>query len=530
MTTGTTSAKRPRRSPARLDLAAYGEELERFLERVNEATYRQLAGLEDAMGLEAIYAEHRGLFDERAVTKLRKLAEGESEEAAQARALLAFAVEQHLTGGVAQLTERIAVAESRAVVVWRGERIAYRDVWNRAIDIAHRAERNALAASYHEAVEAINPMRWERQARMVELVRALGYADVPDMVARTAGFDPEQLAAQLRGFLVDSETVYFAALRRNLAEIDIEQGDAFSVDLARILRASGWDAWFPARGMLPALRSTLVGLGTDLDAQAAIQLDVERRERKSPRPFCAAIRVPDDVRLVIQPHGGWEDYAAVLHEAGRAEHLVHVSADLPVAFRRLGDASLPEGYGGLFELLLGEPAWLMDHIGMPETEAISFADFSAFWQLSRARSTAARLIYELYLHREGDAILAREQYAGMMGSTLGVITSAEGFLAQTDDNLYVARRARALMLEGALAAWLQARYGEAWWRSGDAGEALRRSWSRGQKWDAQDVVAHLGYDRLDWRPVLRQIRTRLIGEMSGYGGPNITTRAGTRKV
>jgi hypothetical protein len=44
------------------------------------------------------------------------------------------------------------------------------------------------------------------------------------------------------------------------------------------------------------------------------------------------------------------------------------------------------------------------------------------------------------------------------------------------------------------------------------------------------VLAELGYDALDWRPVLRQIRTRLIGEMSGYGGPNITTRAGTRKV
>jgi hypothetical protein len=45
-----------------------------------------------------------------------------------------------------------------------------------------------------------------------------------------------------------------------------------------------------------------------------------------------------------------------------------------------------------------------------------------------------------------------------------------------------------------------------------------------------DALAYLGYDALDWRPVLRQIRTRLIGEMSGYGGPNITTRAGTRKV
>jgi hypothetical protein len=59
---------------------------------------------------------------------------------------------------------------------------------------------------------------------------------------------------------------------------------------------------------------------------------------------------------------------------------------------------------------------------------------------------------------------------------------------------------------------------------------LRDLWSRGQPWDVRDVVAQLGYDRLDWRPVLRQIRTLLIGEMSGYGGPNITTRAGTRKV
>jgi hypothetical protein len=48
--------------------------------------------------------------------------------------------------------------------------------------------------------------------------------------------------------------------------------------------------------------------------------------------------------------------------------------------------------------------------------------------------------------------------------------------------------------------------------------------------DVEHALARLGYDVLDWRPVLRHIRTRLIGEMSGYGGPNITTRAGTRKV
>jgi hypothetical protein len=87
-----------------------------------------------------------------------------------------------------------------------------------------------------------------------------------------------------------------------------------------------------------------------------------------------------------------------------------------------------------------------------------------------------------------------------------------------------------MMTEGSLSASLRASHGEAWWTTAGAGATLRDLWSRGQPWDVRDVVAQLGYDRLDWRPVLRQIRTLLIGEMSGYGGPNITTRAGTRKV
>jgi hypothetical protein len=118
----------------------------------------------------------------------------------------------------------------------------------------------------------------------------------------------------------------------------------------------------------------------------------------------------------------------------------------------------------------------------------------------------------------------------MLSLSLGVRHAPEEYLARVDDGLYVARYARSTMVEGALSSWLATQHGTAWWTSPAAGETLRRSWARGQQWNAEDVLAHLGYDQLDWRPVLRQIRTLLIGEMSGYGGPNITTRAGTRKV
>ena len=516
------------RSPFKLK--TYAEQLERFHSQLMEAYYLQLAGLEEQMGLPAIYAEHAALFDAEAIDSLRRLAEPDTEEGHQALELLRFALGEHLSASVAALTEEVETTESRAVIVWRGERIPFRQAWNRAADVANRAERNALAASYYEAVEAINPLRQERLAATRATVRALGYADVPEMVAATAGFDPDELAAEMRAFLADSETVYFAALRRNLAEIDIEGGDASKVDLAHIIRGASWDRWFDAHAMVPTLERTLSGLGIDLASQPSIMIDVQPRPQKSPRAFCAPVRVPDDVRLVIQPRGGWDDYAALLHEAGHAEHFAHVARDLPVPYRLLGDNSLTEGYGHLFESLVGEPAWLRGIIGMPQADALAFADFSAFWYLHLLRRLAAGLIYELSLHRTDDVGLTREQWAGMLGLTLGVRYAPEEFLAEVDDGLYAARYIRSVMVEGSLGAWLRGNHGEAWWGNPAAGEALRRSWSRGQQWNAQDVVAHLGYDRLDWRPVLRQIRTLLIGEMSGYGGPNITTRAGTRKV
>ncbi|HEX6655121.1 MAG TPA: hypothetical protein VF153_02810 [Candidatus Limnocylindria bacterium] len=511
-------------------LKTYSEQSQRFFAQLNEAYYQQLAGLQSELGLPAIYAEHANLFDRAALDSLREAAAVDDDAGHQARELYRVALREYLSAAVAKFTDEVERAETEAVVVWRGERIPYRQVWNRARDIANRTERNGLAASFLEAVEALNPIREDRQARMIAAVQELGFANVPDMISQTAGFDVDALAGEMRALLNDSETVYFAALRRNLAEVDIEQGDASAIDLEHVIRGGQWDRWFDARQMVRALTSTLAGMGIDLGSQRNILLDVEARPMKSPRAFCAVPDVPNDVRLVIQPHGGWDDYGALMHEAGHAEHFAHVDPALPVAYRLWGDNSLTEGYGMLFERLVGDPDWLRGVVGMPEADALAFADFSAFWYLRLLRFVASELLYELYLHRTDDMSVAREQFAGMVSLSLGVRYGGESYLYYVDDGLYVARYARAIMIGGALSAWLHRNHGAAWWTSRGAGDTLRRSWSRGQQWSAEDVLAHLGYDHLDWRPVLRQIRTLLIGEMSGYGGPNITTRAGTRKV
>jgi nitroreductase len=511
------------------DRSAYERDLEAYLAEREDELYQHGAGLRDELALAPIYARHAALFSRDAVDPLRALVEAGGDELGRNRALLAVATDGFSDGRIAALSDAIGTAEAKAIVVWRGERIPYRALRNRISDISGRAERNALFASYLEAVEALNPLRRERVDQIDALARELGYADYVELIKVTRGFDPDALGAEIRDFLADSETPYFAALRRYLARIEVEQGDASLADLWYLMRGSGWDNWFDGRRIIAVLEATLRGLGIELRGQPGATLDVDARPNKSPRAFVAVVNAPRDVRLVIQPHGGWDDYGAILHEAGHLEHFLHVDPSLPVGSRELGDAAVTEGYAMTFERLLAEPDWLVEQLGMPAEHADAFADFYSLYHLVTLRSLAASHLHQLRLHRGGNAELHRATYAGLAGLLVGVREPPERYLA-IDDGMYAASYLRCFMLDAALTDYLTTRHGSAWWRSTAAGETLKRAWSRGQSWTAEQVVAHLGYDSLDWRPVVRQIRAKLVGEMSGYGGPNITTRAGTRKV
>ena len=511
-------------------VSRYEAEVAEFHAEREEAYYQHLSGFRAELGTAPILARHAGLFERRVVDHLRRRVGVARGGGARERKLLAFATDGFIERDVAPLTDAIAAAESSAVVIWRGQRIGYRAIANRISEISGRTERNALLAAMLEVEEAINPQRARRLERIQQLTVELGYADYPELIAETRGFDPDALAVELRDFLTASETQYFAALRRHLARIEIEHGDATLADAWYLLRGAGFDHWFEATRLRPVLEATLAGLGLDLARTDGATLDLEPRPGKAPRAFVAAVRVPGDVRLVIQPHGGWDDYAAALHEAGHLAHFLHMDPGLHVPDRLLGEPTLTEGQAFVFEALVGDPAFLGERLGLPQQSAADFADFFALFWLYRMRRTAALLLSELRLHRSDQEPIQRAQYAGLVGLLTGIQEPQQRYLVAVDDGMYAAAYARAFMLGGSLSAWLEEAHGPRWWSAAAAGTALRGAWASGFSRSAEDAVASLGYDRLDWRPILRTIRAQLIGEMSGYGGPNITTRAGSRKV
>ena len=105
------------------------------------------------------------------------------------------------------------------------------------------------------------------------------------------------------------------------------------------------------------------------------------------------MRVPTEVHLVIPRVGGRDDYDALMHEAGHAEHYAHVDAALPFEHRYLGDNSVTEGFAFLLEHLAADAAWLEHVLGVDDAAAVQ--DHARGTRLLFLRRYSAKLAYEM---------------------------------------------------------------------------------------------------------------------------------------
>jgi len=270
-----------------------------------------------------------------------------------------------------------------------------------------------------------------------------------------------------------------------------ERETAAALITDRATRESRYLAHFAASGFVEnQLREATERIGT-----ADLTLDVEERPLKSPRAFCAPVRVPQDVRLVIKPRGGHDDYAAILHEAGHSEHFAHVRADAPFAYRYLGDNSITEAYAFLFDGLSRNPRWLRNVMGARETDDYLF--LVRFSHLLLLRRYGAKLPYELELHRAPDPSTFGGRYGEGLGDALRLRIWRENFLHDLDDWFYCACYLRAWILEVQLRAALVDRFGDHWFAAKGAGDFLKEIWSLGQELSAEELAQRIGYSGLD---------------------------------
>jgi hypothetical protein len=476
------------------------EQFEKEAESFHQELYREYylaeAGLKEQLDITPIYDRYAHLFGEPTVKELLGMAQDR-----QGTYLAEFGTLEYLENLVKELTEKISNAMRRATVEWEGQEVPYHNLTPLIANEPDLTRRHRLDELQREVTASANPERKQRFGTLHDKSRKLGFDGYIALCDQLRGLNLSWLTGQMRLVLNQTEDVYFPHLEEFLSGISVPVEEAARCDILHLFRGQSFDSIFPKEAMIPALTDTLSGMGIDLVQQENLELDTEPRPLKTPRAFCAAIRIPEEVKLVIKPIGGPDDYLALLHEAGHAEHFVNVDPDLAFAFKRLGDNSVTEGYAFLFDHLPLNRHWLRRALGIEDSAAwIRFALFQKLWFLRRY---ASKLLYEQQLHTELEG--AEKRYVSLLGDSLGVAIAAEDYLADTDDAFYCAMYLRAWIFEVQLRRFLENHFGAEWFTNRDAGQYLISLWARGQELTPEELVIDMGYDGLDTQYLVEEL-------------------------
>jgi hypothetical protein len=494
--------------PLALDLEAYAAEAEGFVGAMDREYYLHFAGHKRDLEIAPIYDRHRRLFGQPAIEELRERLAGASagDEQRRTRYLLEFAVGGLM--GEATKGEETALAEREASLEVHvdGRREPYRQasIWQaneRDPELRARIEEARLAILDSE----LNPLHVEMTRRSHELARELGWESYRAMCEELKSVDLVELGRQTGRFLDATAATYRDKVDPQLREqIGLSFDSWRRSDLPYFFRAPAFDALFPQERLMPAFERTLAGLGIDLRAQRSVRLDTEQRPHKSPRAFCSPVHVPQEVYLVIPRTGGRDDFAALFHEGGHTEHYANVDASLPFEFRHLGDNSVTEGFAFLLEHLTEDAAWL--RIVMAAENADAYVAFARASKLVFLRRYAAKLQYELELHAGGRRLSEMPQlYASQLSDAVGVEWPRMTYLSDVDPGYYAANYLRAWAFETHLRGVLRQRFGVDWFTRAEAGDLLRSIWREGQRLDADELLAQVSDEQLDFGVMLGEV-------------------------
>ncbi len=475
------------------DLINAGEEMHQALGR---EYYLTLAGHKDSPDFQPIYDKFDFLQSDDALAVVRESGSLE---------MLEWIADIRTGRRVAPCEERQIMWERQAVVRVGGKEVPYLRAPIELANSSDRAYRIALDNARTIKGREIHGVRRDRLALEHDVMTEITDRDYVDSVSQLSGMDLDDLGEKAVAFLDATTDLYVESLSQ-LVKRRLGRGldGLVRADIPWTFRADQYDTFFTPDRLVDVARGQMEELGFELTRGGRIVLDTEEREGKQARAFCARVRVPEEIYLVVRPSGGHTDYRTFWHEFGHSMHFASIPAASSFAARWLGDASVTEGFAMLWDHMTLRPLWLRRFGGLCDKGARELAFDVGVNELYLIRRHAAKLLYELSLHRSGFDGLGAE-YAERLTEATRFQYKEDDYLIDVDPGFYVARYLRAWQLEAVLSSELTERFDEDWFRNPRAAPLLEELMAHGQAIPAHKLATQVSRAGLSFATVIRRL-------------------------
>jgi hypothetical protein len=482
-------------------LSEYRQRFGDYHTELNLEHYLFRSGRKDRKETAQIVSEYSDLFALSAVGDLRAALEGTADyretEQTSIKRLIAFALEGNLALRVSEVSREIEKYEEAADIDWDGRTIGFVRSAELLINESEVSRRHDLEARRVGVIEGAHDLWAERFGIMQAAARELGYENRLTMLSELRGIDYEKLSTETALILSGTESRYVSVLSPLIVrETGLPIDEATLADLRYLHRFGRFDHFFSPERMIETYRELFAGLGFKVEGQSNVEIDTEPRPRKQSRAFCAAVRIPGEIKLVLNLIGGQARYREFLHAAGQTQLFAWTSQNIYPEFRIGGDPGVEIAWGMFFEHLLLEEPWLLGNFGFADSKG--FRQALEVLRLAVVRQNSARLRYQVDFHSGRLSGNAGASYAESMTDAVRVQCDETGHLRDVTDSLDPADFLRASAFEAQLREHLKTRFGLRWWISRKAGEMLIDLWNTGHRYGVEELARLIGLGELDF--------------------------------
>lgn len=231
-----------------------------------------------------------------------------------------------------------------------------------------------------------------------DAARALGYADYPSLALGLEGLTVDELLAIFDRYEQETRAPYREMMAEGVERFGLGRLEPWDAAFIPEQLNAASDKHFPREGGMTTLKAVVKGFGRDLDAMG-IQIHAD-----ADIPYgglCFAIRIPDDIRILLSLKDGMGDYRVLYHEFGHAFHRKLMTAT-PFTLK-VGEAGFfNEAMAEVWGLWVDRPAWLAAYTKMSAAEIEHTDKAAARSFAARIRKFMAHQVYEIAAYRNAD--------------------------------------------------------------------------------------------------------------------------------
>jgi peptidyl-dipeptidase A len=238
--------------------------------------------------------------------------------------------------------------------------------------------------------------------RRNELARKLGYKNYPECILNLLGIPLDRLLSIFKKTKERTEEHYKNFMESAREKLKVEETMPWDIPYILQKTASLPDKHFPRDNLIPSLKKTLKGFGKDFDA-----LNIKIRFIDIPYGgLCFGIKIPDDIRILLNPRDGHRWYSTIFHEFGHAIHGASIRQD---SFLLKGsEGPFSEGMADIWGGLPSLPEWLKSFTSISQPEVERFMKSRIYDIVYGIRSMMVWVIFEIWAYKNPDSDLDGE--------------------------------------------------------------------------------------------------------------------------